>query len=133
MEVSDQIIKVLDNLGQKFGVAIDWTQSNIVPYVQDLGNRIVKYEMITSIIYIIFYLIALVGLYLTFKLLIKKIKKPKESYYDDNFLEYLGCVILGAITFLIIGQIIGEIFDIVRCLTLPEQVWISYIQQYMPK
>lgn len=133
MEVSDQIIKVLDNLGQKFGVAVDWTQSNIVPYVQDLGGRIVKYEMITSIIYIIFYLIALVGTCFVFKLLIKRIKKPKENYYDDNFLEYLGGVGLGCIIFLIVGQVIGEIFDIVRCLTLPEQVWISYIQKYIQK
>jgi len=35
MEVSDQIIKVLDNLGQKFGVAVDWTQSNIMRYKND--------------------------------------------------------------------------------------------------
>lgn len=133
MEVSDQIIKVLDEVGKRFGLAIDWTQQNIVPYVQDLGNRIVKYEMITSIIYIIFYLIALVGICFVFKLLIKRIKKPKTSYYDDNFLEYLGCVLLGFVTFFIVGQLIGEIFDIVRCLTLPEQVWISYIQKYIQK
>ncbi|NYC91919.1 hypothetical protein [Clostridium beijerinckii] len=60
MEVSDQIIKVLDNLGQKFGLAVDWTQSNIMPYIQQLGQRIVNYELWTSVVWIILSLILLV-------------------------------------------------------------------------
>ena len=48
MEVSDQIIKVLDEVGKRFGLAIDWTQQNIVPYLQELSHKIINYEIWTS-------------------------------------------------------------------------------------
>ena len=32
--VSDQIIKVLDNLCDKFGLAIDWSSKNVQPYLR---------------------------------------------------------------------------------------------------
>jgi len=47
--MANEIIKVLDNLGEKFGIAIDWSSANVVPYLQDLMTRIVKYETYTSI------------------------------------------------------------------------------------
>lgn len=33
MQVSDQIIEVLNYLGEKLGVTIDWTSENVLPYV----------------------------------------------------------------------------------------------------
>lgn len=33
MTVSDQIINVLDALCEKFGLVIDWTSENVVPYL----------------------------------------------------------------------------------------------------
>ena len=48
MTVSNQIIAVLDAICEKFGIVIDWTASNIMPYLQDLCKRIVTYEIATS-------------------------------------------------------------------------------------
>lgn len=31
--MSQEIINVLDNLGEKFGIAIDWSNENILPYL----------------------------------------------------------------------------------------------------
>lgn len=47
--MSDEIIKVLDALAEKFGIAVDWTRQNIQPYIEDLCHRIVGYELTTSI------------------------------------------------------------------------------------
>lgn len=33
MELSKQIIDVLEYLSAKFGMSIDWSQQNILPYV----------------------------------------------------------------------------------------------------
>lgn len=49
MTVSNQIIAVLDAICEKFGIVIDWTASNIMPYLQDLCKRIVTYEIATSV------------------------------------------------------------------------------------
>ena len=31
MEISQQVIKVLDAVCDKFGIAIDWTSNNVIP------------------------------------------------------------------------------------------------------
>ena len=41
--VSDQIIKVLDNLCEKFGLAIDWSSKNVQPYLKELMMKCVNY------------------------------------------------------------------------------------------
>lgn len=40
--MSEDIIKVLDNLAQKFGIAIDWTSQNAMPYLEDLAIGLSK-------------------------------------------------------------------------------------------
>lgn len=39
MNTSEQIIAVLDHLGEKLGIAIDWTTENIMPYLEQLFKR----------------------------------------------------------------------------------------------
>lgn len=51
--MSEEIIKVLDNLCEKFGIAIDWTSQNVVPYLKELVGRFINYEVVTSIFWII--------------------------------------------------------------------------------
>ena len=46
MEMSEQIIKVLDSVCEKFGIAIDWTNNNVLPYIQQLGDKIVKHDLL---------------------------------------------------------------------------------------
>ena len=52
MTASNQIIAVLDAICEKFGIVIDWTASNIMPYLQDLCKRIVSYKIATSVTYV---------------------------------------------------------------------------------
>ena len=51
--MSEEVIKILDNLGEKFGVAIDWTSENIAPYLTKLHERAEKYLIVTSVIWFI--------------------------------------------------------------------------------
>lgn len=54
MTFSEELIKVLEYLGGKVGVAIDWTSANMLPYLQDLCEKIVTYEIWTSFAWIAF-------------------------------------------------------------------------------
>ena len=47
--MSEKIIKILDHIGSKFGVAIDWTDKNVMPYLQELADKYINYELVTSI------------------------------------------------------------------------------------
>ena len=50
--MSDEIIKLLDDLGQRFGIAIDWSSENVLPYLQDLVRRFTTYEIAMSIMWL---------------------------------------------------------------------------------
>lgn len=43
--MSDQIIKVLEYLGDKLGIAIDWTAENVIPYAEQLFKRYVTFKI----------------------------------------------------------------------------------------
>ena len=79
MEVSDQIIKVLDEVGKRFGLAIDWTQQNVVPYIEQLGQRIVNYELWTSVVWIVIMTILLISSIFILKKSIKNISSYDKS------------------------------------------------------
>lgn len=41
--LSSQVIEILDDLARRFGVAIDWTQANIIPYLNELAQKYLSY------------------------------------------------------------------------------------------
>ena len=53
MTFSEQFRDVLNALCEKVGIVIDWTQENIIPYLTDLLERYVKYNIITESLWII--------------------------------------------------------------------------------
>ena len=59
--MSEEIIKILDHIGSKFGVAIDWTDKNVMPYLQELAEKYINYEIaISATIVIALVVIALI-------------------------------------------------------------------------
>lgn len=116
MSVSNQIIAVLDAICEKFGIVIDWTASNIMPYLQDLCKRIVTYEITTSAAWIILQVFVVV---LAFYIRNKKVKPIAESDADDYSLSgyTIVCAIITVIAFIVICV---QAVDIVRALTIPE-------------
>lgn len=123
MTVSDQIIAVLNALCEKFGIVIDWTATNILPYIQNLGSRIVTYEMATSIAWLIgatiFYALILFVVFYVFK--------HDES--GEGFFVGMVIAIFGTILYIpILGKQIG---DIIKCCTIPETIIIHYVKELM--
>lgn len=115
--MSDEIIKVLDNLAEKFGIAVDWTSQNVWPYLQELCDKYVNYEIWTSVVYLVICLLA-------FALLLNEMKK----YCSDNDVKCF----LGIIMFIPLIVAVFQIIDIVTALTFPEKLiyqYISYINQ----
>ncbi len=127
--MSEEVIKILDALAEKFGLAIDWTSANVLPYLQQLCSKYVTYEIATSVVWI------LIGICLLFvgKYAISKTKycwgKYKEDWHSDYdfgaiWLGILaGCVIVGGII-----VILCQTFDIITCITFPEKIIIEELQ-----
>lgn len=86
--MTNEIIKVLDYLGEKFGVAIDWTQQNVLPYIEDLAGRFIKYHTVEEIILVvIFALMGIVGFILV-GILISSYSKANKTKSDRILMEY---------------------------------------------
>ena len=110
--MADEIIKVLDDLCKKFGIVIDWTSSNVIPYLEELCGKFIKWEIGTSIAWIVISIIVAI-LFLIF---------AKISDWDETMCLFMGCVIF--VAFIIIGF---QIFDIIECYTFPEKAIYDYI------
>lgn len=118
--MSDAIIKVLNELCDKFGIAIDWTSDNVVPYLQDLIVRYSKYVCYTSIMWLVIGLIIMV----IFAVLLYK--HLKQDYADGLIAFLLGCgIFLGA------WDTINQVIDIIEITTIPEKVIIEDIRYLM--
>lgn len=119
MQVSDQIIAVLNDLCAKFGMAIDWSSENIVPYVSQLCERYIRYEIATSAAWMV--VIAVLPAIL--------LVIAKKS--DDSDI-YVPCRIIGCVMALVAFVTISvQAFDIIECLTIPEKTIFEYITLLM--
>ena len=116
MTISNQIIAVLDAICEKFGIVIDWTASNIMPYLQDLCKRIVTYEIATSAAWIILQVVILL---LAFYIRNKKIK-PLAKADDDDYCIVIATTICIVIAIIATIVICVQVADIIKALTIPE-------------
>lgn len=124
MQVSDQIIAVLDNLCEKFGLAIDWTSETILPYTTTLFTKLVSYEIWTSVAYIVFALLGAIACVIAIKYSI--------NHFDDlDVVAVVLFIVAGFLGLVTIGTIGTEIIDIIKCLTFPELFVVEYIQELL--
>ena len=137
MEISEQVIKVLDAVCDKFGIAIDWTSNNVIPYIEQLGNKIVTYDIYMSIMWLVVGCIPLTIAFLIKKFLNKKKleakDKPNDYYFTDGSLNgaedsyfIIGILLVVAI---VIG--IANIQGIIQDIIFPEKTIIEFITPYM--
>ena len=109
MQISKEIIEVLDYLGSKVGLTIDWTSENVLPYIQQLCDKFISWEIATSIVWIVIAVLSVIVVAILTKV-----------SYGDGF-----CVIfISIVAVIIIGC---QTFDIVECKTFPEKTIFEYI------
>ena len=122
--MSNEVIKVLDHICDKFGIAIDWSSTNVIPYLQDLMVRITKYVTYTSIFWLV---ISILTIIISIYLSIKLIKWSKDTYYDDAIA--IGCSVITpiiVIIFFLVG--ITACQNLIEINTIPEKYIIEMIQ-----
>ena len=130
MTVSDQIIAVIKELANQFGIAIDWTAENVLPYVQKLCDKFIKYEIATSIIWIIFPLVLTTILLFVSKKLHKGAIETKKiggyCIYDVDYavtwFAIISWILLVICCLWSVIAIIVQAIDIATAITFPEKI-----------
>lgn len=128
MEFSKEIINVLDYLCGKFGIAIDWTSDNVMPYLKDLCGRYINYEVYTSIVWMITFTVITLLIAIPLTILHKKANKLNwNDCYGTVVFAIIFWTVFAVMVFSSVCVICTQIFDIVECCTLPEKVILEYL------
>ncbi len=128
MKVSEQIIEVINTLCQKLGVAVDWTADNILPQIEALCDKYIKFEISTSI----FWIVLMVGLcILSWGLVIPLHKAAKKEDWDFDYAAPFFAVLVWVVT---IGMTIAAVsvigcqtYDIIEANVFPEKTIFDYV------
>lgn len=125
--VADQIIQVINDLCQKFGIVMDWSAENLVPAAEHFGGRIVDWCTAVALFWIIlcgiFFIAGIVCIIYAIKCMIK---------HDVDGDIVIGLGVVGTIALVLFGiGLCYNIFDLVKCLTFPELRILEYIQSFM--
>lgn len=110
---------LLQKLAEQFGLALDWGSDNVIPYLQELAGRVVKYEVSQSIFWLV------VGVLLILMGIASFILVCKGDFSDET----VGCLVILGFCGVIIGiVIIGfQITDLIECKYLPEKILLRYV------
>lgn len=122
--VSDQIIKVLDNLCEKFGLAIDWSSKNVQPYLKELMAKCVNYTFAIDVMSLcIAILLVIVGI------IMLNAGKKSKNYCSDTAFTF---TLFSASAFVVAVVIcIITIPEMIACKTFPEKVIIDMARPYL--
>lgn len=136
--MGNEVIKVLNHLGDQFGVVIDWSSANVMPYLNDLMTRMIKYGMYINIYHII-YAIFITALFIIVTIVLYKIaykiilrSEENEEYVNSAKILSTAFAISLVATVIValieIGNIKDRIADIIELNTVPEKYVIEVIQ-----
>ena len=130
--VSNQIIEILNEICNKFGLAIDWTSKNVQPYLQELIAKCAAYKFATSIMWLIFGIIAFAIGGALAKMAVGSWKKyNEEGPLSDYDICVIQCIASGILFILGIVMVACNITTMIACKTFPEKVVLDMITQYM--
>ena len=126
MTISSEITNVLNDLGSRFGVLIDWSSQNVMPYVQDLVSRIAKLQMCNSIIAIVCGIACLIVTILIIRFSVKHWEDCIEEVVGTSLVIIFILCLVGMFTLIPIG-----VDGLTQAIYLPELTAIEYIQRLM--
>lgn len=117
MQISNEIITVLEYLCQKIGLTIDWTSNKVLPYLEQLCEKYILWETYESLAWIaIMWAVTLI-------LFVVSICITKLKAADGFEWTIFVCALL--LAFIVTSV---QIMDIVKCKTFPEMMIYEYIK-----
>lgn len=119
--LADGIIQIINDLATKFGIIIDWSADNIMPYLNVLFDKFIAWKTSTAILFICiagFLFLVTAALAIT----------DFAIGYADGVLGIF--MLIGAVICLV--WLCINIYRLIQIQTFPELVAIDYIKSLMP-
>lgn len=136
--MSAQIIEVLNDICEKFGIAVDWTSKNIQPYLKELMTKCINYKLATDIVWLVVGIILLIigGVLLRFAFNNNRKYHEIKDYHERMYSNLdetaatqfiFGGICLGVAVILILYFTI----NLLACLTFPEKIILDMVRSYL--
>lgn len=120
MNISEQIILVLDDLCRRFGIVIDWTKDNIAPYLEELAGKFIAYEVSTSWFWI-WASVAVCVIFWVFGAI-------SVCTMNDGGLMFFIAIFATVGVILVVGT---QVYDLITCNVFPEKILVREIQELL--
>lgn len=128
--MSSEASEVLNTLGEKFGLFVDWSQQNVQPYIEDLMQRVTQYKIVSNICGLVFMMLVVI----TSAIVIFRFLKMKSygKITIDNEEQEITLVIISSVC-LLIGLVTSILIieNILQCYYIPEIAFIEEINKLM--
>lgn len=133
MTVSEQIIQVINDLCTKFGIAINWTGENVIPYIENLCQKLIRYEIVTSIAFMMFWILLSLATIIPIKKFAPAFKEGLNEDWNEGWTIATVFSIIGLASIYIATIAISccQINDIIKCVTFPEMYVFEYVSALM--
>lgn len=136
--MSEEIIKVLNYIGDKLGIAINWSSENVWPYVVDVLGRYGAMEIINHVIGLVILLVVAIAITVVLcKSMHGAFNAKNELWYDD----YLnGPSVLSIVTWVVCSLILCAIVipliivngnDLLKWVVVPEIKYLDILKSYI--
>lgn len=109
MTFSEQFKDIFNMLCEKIGIAIDWTQDNIVPYVMELCKRFVVLNIVEEALWLVSGIVAVVIIGFLLKKIFEDYRKCADTRDDTFWWEAFSDIIspkIGTIFVFVIGGVV---------------------------
>ena len=124
---NNQIVELLKELANQMGIAVDWTSQNIRPYIIDIMGRLARYEIFTSVIWILFFVIVILIASKLLKMSYKNFKDEDNWTWDEEWFGY-SAIVLGGVILFASFCIIIQCHDIGEAIYTPELLLIEQLK-----
>ena len=145
--MSKEVIEVFNYIGEKFGIAIDWSQENLIPYLTDLWNRFITYEITIKSIWLflccLIFIIDILFVVKYYKAYKKSLNEEADGFffvkvtglYGKSYIDH-RCTFVPFVTILIsLSTAALYIFfaagtDLLELLIIPEKFVFELVKSY---
>lgn len=85
--MDNEICNAIDKLAEKFGIAVNWGNENVVPYVQDLISRYSKSQIINLAIFSVIILACMISCIIGIVYYVRSIKRKQLIYKENDTIQ----------------------------------------------
>lgn len=137
--MSKEVIEIFDYIGEKLGIAIDWTQENIIPYLTDLLGRYVTFNIVIHAIGLFLGVVGVVGAIVMLTHIYLRADRAKSIFwelgcYQEKILSFGGTgatIISGFIGLISLVALIYNPVELLEWIFIPEFQLIEDLTYYI--